>query len=168
MRTALSSALLIVSCNSADTDDMMPMFELPQILAQDSPLCLSYEPTTLTETRTFATTVRNDGRQQLIISGGSITSDERGFFELAGIAPSEVNTFEFAHVQIKYTPTAEGWDTALLEIQSNAQNYPSYRIFILALGRPAGVDDTWDPGPKPTEAFTSGEEACKNDYKPRQ
>jgi len=144
------------------------MFELPQILAQDSPLCLSYEPTTLNETRSFATTLRNDGRQQLVISDGVISQDERGHFSLFGIEPKAVDTFDSAHVQIRYQPTAEGWDTALLEINSNAQNYPSYRIFILALGRPAGAPDTWDPGAKPAEAFSSGEEACKNDYKPRQ
>jgi hypothetical protein len=168
MRYAVFGALWLAACNSTTDDDMMPMFELPQILAQDSPLCLSYEPTTLSETRTFSTTLRNDGRQQLVISDVQITNDERGFFMLDGADPREVNTFEHSAVQFRYRPTTEGWDTALLEVTSNAQNYPSYRIFILALGRPAGAPDTWDPGPKPDEAFNSGTEACLNDYKPRQ
>jgi hypothetical protein len=170
MRHALFGALVLsLACNQADDDDTGPQYELPQILAQDSPLCLSYEPTTLGETRSFATTLRNDGRQQLVIEDGEIIEDERGYFSLFGIDPKTVNTFEHAAVQIRYEPVEEGWDTALLEIRSNAQNYPTYRIFILALGRPEGAPDTWDPGPKPEEAFaSSGEEACKNDYKPRQ
>ncbi len=164
---ALCVVLLLSACNSASGDDE-PMFDLPQILADNSPICLSYEPTTLDETRNYTALLRNDGRQQLVISDGEITEDERGHFELVGIEPKQVDTFDSAATMLRYKPTAEGWDTALLTINSNAQNYPSYRIFILALGRPAGVDDTWDPGPKPAEAGTGDDEACKNDYKPRQ
>jgi hypothetical protein len=168
-KLVFSALLVLAACNGETTDDQMPMFDLPQILAQDSPICLSYEPTTLGETRNYATLLRNDGKQQLVIMSSAITGDERTHFELAGVDPTEVNSFENAHVLLRYKPTAEGWDTALLEVNSNAQNYPSYRIFILALGRPAGAPDTWDPGPKPAEAFNdAGEEACENDYKPRQ
>lgn len=170
MRTAaLCAALLLAACGGeTGDDDVNPIFDLPQINPLETPICLSYEPTTLDTTRNYTSLLRNDGRQQMIVETATITGDERGHFELAGIEPSVVNSFEFTHAMIRYRPTVEGWDTALLTVRSNAQNYPEFSIFILALGRPANAPDTWDPGPKPDEALVTGEEACKNDYEPRQ
>lgn len=171
MRTAALglSALLLAGCTKPAVDDEgTPILELPQILIDIAPICLSYEPTTVGETRNYTSLLRNNGRQQLAIGEVTISGDERGFFQMVGVEPKLVDTLENAHAMIRYKPQAEGWDVAYLAITSNAQNYPLYRHLILALARPEGAGDDWDPGPKPEVAGTGEDEACRDDYKPRR
>ena len=69
-----------------------------------------------------------------------------------------------AIAQFAFAPTASGWDWANLRVISNAENFPTLDIFVLGIGRlvsEASPDSTWDPGPKPAEAFSpGGQELC--------
>ena len=147
------------------------MFDRPQILPDRSPVCLSFQPTTVGQTQTQVVLLENQGKEQLVIGDVHIEEDLRDHLSVEGVAPKNVNTFDFAHVQLKYAPSstasAAGWDLAYLEIQSNAENYGSLRIPILALAAPENPPVDWDPGPKPAEALSGEEEMCKNDFKPR-
>lgn len=169
MRTlifGLSSVLLFTACGNSSEDDTEPMFELPQILVDRSPICLSYEPATVGNTQSYVALFTNNGEQQLVIDEAVIEEDSRGHFSIAGVDPMQVNFTESSHVQLSYKPIAEGWDYAYLRVKSNAQNYPNLRVFVLALAMPDNPPMGWDPGPKPEVATSGEEEACKDDFVP--
>lgn len=161
MRVALALTIaLAVSCAGEDDDDGV-MFELPQILPDNSPICLSYSPTTVGQVVSHVALFRNDGRQQLVVESATITEDARGVFTVVGVEPKMVNTSEFTHVQLRYAPTATGWDSAFLRVMSNAQNFPNIRVFVLALAQPDNPMG-FDPGPKPAAAMPgTADEACR-------
>ena len=156
-------AVLAACGDSESSDDVCDEFAQAQILPSERPVCLNYDPTTVGTVVTRPVLLQSRGMMDLIISGEPqlrIEGDVRGHFILDGIDLTTVTCPEAAAVGIRYAPTAPGWDTATLFIESNAQNFQSLDIFFLALAVPAD-DPSYDPGPKPANAVgADGSETC--------
>ena len=152
------------ACSSDGNPDDGPQFELPQILPRESPICVSRMDVTVGDSRNVPMDFTNRGRQTLVIDSADLTGDTRNAFQIQGLDSMRVEYNDFAIVQMRYTPPEAGWDTATLEIRSNAQNFPLLRVFILGRAIPADLDagtTDWDAGPKPPEAVGSdGGETC--------
>jgi hypothetical protein len=176
----LSAFSLSVGCGEDPDPGTQPQFEQPQILPDNSPICLSYNPVEVNRTQSQNVLLRNDGAQTLVIEGAAITADDDDRFDVAGVTPSEVNFRGTAVTQVRFSPTSPGWDTAFLEVTSNAQNFPLLRLFVLGLGLPEGFtipnggdtyknidDQVYDPGPRPSNAFDGdGNPACPAELNP--
>lgn len=153
-------ALLVVTfacalaCSSEDGSDGGVQYEKPQIVpASGNPVCLSMRRVEVGETVNQPLILRNDGRQTLMISTVTIQGDVRNHFTFQGPDVMTVESFDNALVQLRYAPTAPGWDAVRLEVTSNAENYPVLAVFILARAEPQGLDGgIADAGDKPMEA----------------
>ena len=134
-------------------------FDPPQILPVQQPICLSYDPTEVGDTASRGALLQNFGNNDLVISDAMLTGNARSHLRIQG---AEVNMPiacpEAAAIGLVYEPSEPGWDTATLVVTSNAQNFPTLNIFLLALAVPEN-DPNYDPGPKPPEALVDGD-AC--------
>ena len=169
MRRLISLAMMAAgaaACSGGDgAADAGPEFERPQIWPDRAPLCLSYDLVRVGEVPSIPIQLENRGRQQLVIESAELVGDTRGFFTRRGPDRTVVETYDEALIQIDYRPTEPGWDYAELVIVSNAQNYPTLRVSVLARAAPEGDVDggvsSWDAGPKPAAATgADGGEAC--------
>lgn len=153
MRSLASILVVVAACSGESGEDGGVLFELPQIVPEQTPLCLSYMDSVVNQPRTANLQLRNDGRQQLVIEGAQIVNDARSAFTVQGISPMTVESRESAIVQFIYQPPETGWDSAELMIASNAENYPMLRVFILARAVPQSLDGgVFDAGDKPMAA----------------
>ncbi len=168
MKKRLFLAFLATSamaCSGDDGDGNEPQFEMPQILPDQSPICVSYREVNVGGELAHNVLLTNEGRQALMIMGGEITDDMEGNFVFdeartsandpacSDAAPCSLEFDEQASVRFFYRPMSAGWHTANLVVRSNAENFPTLRTFILAKAAPMGEDPaTWDAGPKPDAA----------------
>lgn len=168
----LGLSLGLVGCGGDDTSDAGLDYEKPQVLPDLNPVCLSYAPIRAGTMKTQPLQLKNYGRQELVIQGGSFQDvSTANAFTLQGItpmAPAGVPGGDTAVLQFIYAPTQPGWDYATLVVNSNAENFPSLRIFTLAVAVPgdvdAGSEGQWDAGPKPDAAYFSNGEACTSAF----
>lgn len=163
MKVAVVTATATFFGCSDDSSSSIPTcdeFPLPQILPSERPVCLSFDPTPVGSVVTRAVQLQNLGQDTLQISDVRLEDDGRGYFALQGVDQTSLTCEESALVGVVYDPQAAGWDSATLVISSNAENFPTLRIFFLALAVPAD-DPDFDPGPKPPEAVgQDGSETC--------
>ena len=163
LRILAVAAVGISSACSDEEGDICAEFSQPQIIPNEAPACLSDSPTVVGTVATRSIILQSRGSDPLVIETGAdtrIEDDDRGHFSLLGIMPdSTVVCPETTFAGIEYRPTEPGWDAVNLIVRSNAQNFPTLRIFMLALAVPPN-DPDFDPGPKPDEAFVDGVEAC--------
>ncbi|MBK8009883.1 MAG: hypothetical protein IPK13_00915 [Deltaproteobacteria bacterium] len=159
----VSATIAATACGGKDDDDDPIVYDKPQILPDNSPVCLNALEIKVDDDYGQNVILRNDGRQQLVIQEARISDASRDFFSIEDIVPKTVDTKDSAILRFHYAPTAPGWDTAFLNVISNAENFPTLRIFVLALAIPSDPEAAaeFDPGPKPDEAFTNGQEACR-------
>ncbi len=162
LKRAVMMLPLLFACGGDGGADGGIVFQKPQILPDNAPICLNFERTVAGEERGHNALLRNNGREQLVIQSATITDDLRGSFEFVGVEPKAVDSPESAVARFFYKPSEPGWDTALLRVMSNAENFPDLRIFILGRAEPANLDGgVWDAGPKPATAGTGEDEACR-------
>lgn len=164
---ALAGPLLVTACGDADVE-----FEQPQIVPQSNVLCLSYDEVPAQAQSTHFVQLTNLGRDPLEITGVSVDDDGRGAFAIDQMRnedledcpfPCRVRTDQDVFLRFFYTPPSPGWDHATLRVESNAQNYPSLRLFVLGKARPSDLPaaQPYDAGPKPDAARADdGTEAC--------
>lgn len=135
------------------------IYALPQIVPDNNPVCISRRHVEVGATWNQPILLRNDGKETLTLSGAALESDDRGHFTFQGPDITTVPSRELATFLLRYAPTEAGWDAVVLTVDSNAENYPHLRIFILARAEPPGLDGgAYDPGPKPMEAAAFCEE----------
>ena len=155
--------LAVLACAAACGDDagndVCSEFSQPQILPSEQPVCLSFDPTIVGDTATRPVLLQNLGGSDLQISEATLDGNERGHFALQGIDVNTVTCPDAAAAGIVYSPTEPGWDDATLIIESNAQNFPTLRIYFLALAIPDN-DPDYMPGPKPEGPDPGGDEPC--------
>lgn len=146
--TLLFASALVACGESEDTD---AQYEQPQAWAQ-SPMCgLAWNAIEVGQTGAQDLAIRNEGNQTLVIESVEIQDEDKSGFLEAELGTAEAEYKGSALVRVKFTPTEAGWDRALLVIKSNAQNYPTLKIPVLALAYPAGGNAaSYDPGAKPT------------------
>lgn len=160
----LATAMCVnAACSDGKCDGAEALFEAPQILPSQAPVCLDRVDTVVGSVRTHPVLLSNYGKNALEIANAEIVDDLRGTFELQGIEPNRLASLEEAVAQVAYRPTEPGWDYAVLQVRSNAENYPTLRVAILARAVPANLDGgVYDPGEKPAESRgADGIAACE-------
>lgn len=163
------AAIAAASCGGKDDDEDPIVYDKPQILPDNSPICLNFDEVKTGDDYGHNVIVHNNGRQQLIIEEAHFSDASRDYFSIEGIDRMTVDSRDSAVLRFHYAPTEPGWDTAFLTITSNAQNFPTLKMFVLALAIPSDPEEAaeFDPGPKPAAAFTGDAEACTTANAPR-
>lgn len=144
------------ACKGGDDSlDGGVLYERPQIVPDNNPVCLSSlrPPVQVGQVRAQNVLLQNEGKETLELASIEVVNDQRGHFMLSGVERMSIPSREFSIAQFRYAPTTPGWDTAALQIQSNAENFPRLDIYIVARAEPANLDGgVFDAGPRPMEA----------------
>jgi hypothetical protein len=146
-------------CDGNDDSDSGVDFEKPQIWPVENPICFSslQPPVEVGKVVLRNVLLENRGRQSLEISSAMVVNDRRMHLSLGRLERMVVPTRELTIAEVRYAPAAPGWDTAALQIFSNAENFPELDIFIIGRAEPANLDGgVYDAGPRPAEAEGSG------------
>lgn len=155
------TALVWAACGGDDGDGEEVLFDKPQIVPDNNPVCVNYRTIEAGQEWRQPILVSNKGRETLEITSSTIASDTRSSFTMRGPDVSSVPSTEFAHYEVVYAPLEPGWDAIALQIESNAENYPRLDVYVIARAVPPGLDGgAWDAGPRPPQA---GEELCNPD-----
>jgi hypothetical protein len=155
IRRALAPVVFAAAaaCSGSNGEDSGVIYQKPQVLPDVNPLCLNMMHIEVGKVAIQPFLLQNNGRETLVIEGAEMFEDERMHFSVQGPDNSMLATLEFASFQLRYAPTADGWDAAAARITSNAENYPTLDVYIVALAEPAGLDGgSYDPGPRPERA----------------
>jgi hypothetical protein len=140
-------------CGGDGDEDGGVQFEKPQILPDNNPVCISDVDVEVGRSRNQPILLQNAGRQPLEIATATIAFDRRGHFTLNGPEPRSVLSTDFAAMQLRYAPRAPGWDAVIVQVTSNAENYPQLDVYVLARAVPAGLDGgVYDAGPRPADS----------------
>ncbi len=164
MKKWFALAFLAAAACSGGDDDEGPMFEMPQILPDNSPACVVDNDVVVGDSLPFNFGVSNRGAQPLLVTGAELVDDDDGNFRMdetraaagsppcSDAQPCSVEFREGIVARFFYEPKTEGYHTANLLIYSNAENFPTLQTFVLARARPMGSDPSHDYGAPPAEA----------------